>query len=76
MRMISDHTFGGCRFREFTYDEATVSCVENWTGKRMIAVSPSLPSSRKVAMKLGIDLSKPYKSFSARGTDFYMQDVA
>lgn len=77
MKLISDHTFGGSRFKEFSHGEAMVSFMENWAGKRLLAFSPAQPPpfQREVATKLGIDLSKPHKAFSARGTDFYIQSA-
>ena len=78
MTLISDHTYSGSRFREFAYGETTISLIENWAGKRLLAFSPALPPAvqRHVAASLGVDLSLPHKTFSARGTAFYLQAAA
>ena len=75
MTLISDHTYSGSRFREFAYGEATISLVENWAGKRLLAFSPALSpvTEQCIAAELGVDLAQPYKTFSARGTAFYLQ---
>jgi len=78
MTLISDHTYSGSRFREFAYGETTISLIENWAGKRLLAFSPALPPAAEqlIAASLGIDLTLPHKTFSARGTAFYLQAAA
>ena len=78
MTLISDHTYSGSRFREFAYGNVTISLIENWAGKRLLAFSPALPPAvqRHVAASLGVDLSLPYKTFNARGTAFYLQTAS
>ena len=77
MKLISDHTYSGSRFREFSYGEATVCLIENWAGKRLLAFSPALSteSQHKIATRLGIDLAQPHKAFSAANTSFYLQSA-
>lgn len=77
MKLISDHTYSGSRFREFAYDGATISFIENWAGKRLLAFSPALSPAlqHKIATRLGIDLGQPHKAFNAKGTSFYLQSA-
>ena len=66
MTLISDHTYSGSRFREFRVDGSTISLIENWAGKRLLAFSPALSPAvqRHVATELGIDLTLPHKTFN------------
>jgi len=77
MKLISDHTYSGSRFREFSYGEATVCLIENWAGKRLLAFSPALPPAlqHRIATRLGIDLAQPHKVFNSKGTSFYLQSA-
>lgn len=75
MTLISDHTFGGSRFREFRMGSATVCLIENWTGKALLAFSPDLPSTVKRELMHQLGLGKVEKTFQARGTEFLVFDV-
>ena len=78
MTLISDHTYSGSRFREFRVNGSTISLIENWAGKRLLAFSPALsPAVQQfIAADLGVDLTLPHKTFNARGTAFYLQTAS